>query len=224
MTDAVLFDWDGTLLDSREALLGAWHASTEEVVGRRFPSTAEEEAQVFTLSGAVLFPRVAGTADGAAALAAAFQLAYQHTSERVRPFPGMLTLLAELRDAGIATAVVTSKSRMRYEPDARRAHLHRLIDVAVCQEDTTAHKPDPAPILHALRALGVEPACALMAGDTPVDIAAGLAAGTRVIGVAWGATGEAGLRAAGAETVVRDAGELARLALHGICGKERIAS
>lgn len=224
MTDAVLFDWDGTLLDSREALLGAWHASTEAVVGRRFPATVEEERLVFTLSGAVLFPRVAGSADGAAALAAAFQTAYQRTSEHVRPFRGVLTLLAELRDAGIATAVVTSKSRMRFEPDARRTHIHQLIDLAVCQEDTAAHKPDPAPVLHALSELGVAPGCAAMAGDTPVDIAAGLAAGTRTIGVAWGASGGAALLEAGAHAVVHDAGQLAREILHRPCNMERIAS
>src|SRR5436189_1744 len=139
MTDAVLFDWDGTLLDSREALLGAWHASTEEVVGRRYPATADEEELVFTLSGAVLVPR--------------------------------------------------------------------LVDVVVCQEDTEAHKPDPEPVLHALRALGVEPSRAVMAGDTPVDLEAGLAAGTKVVGVTWGAGSPAALRAAGATTLARDAGQ-----------------
>ena len=49
--EAVLFDWDGTLLDSRSALLGAWHATTHEVLGRRRPSTAQEEELVFTLPG-----------------------------------------------------------------------------------------------------------------------------------------------------------------------------
>ena len=224
MTDAVLFDWDGTLLDSREALLGAWHTSTEEVVGRRYPATPDEERLVFTLSGAVLFPRVAGGAEGAAKLAAAFQRAYERTSEHVRAFPGILTLLAELRDAGIATGVVTSKSRVRWALDARRTHIERLVDVAVCQEDTTAHKPDPAPILHALSELGVEPSRAVMAGDTPVDVEAGLAAGTKVVGVTWGASREATLRAAGATTFARDAGHLAQLILHCARKMERIAT
>jgi len=224
MTDAVLFDWDGTLLDSREALLGAWHASTEEVVGRRYPATADEEDLVFTLSGAVLFPRVAGGPDGAAKLAAAFQRAYQRTSAHIRAFPGVLTLLAELRDSGVATGVVTSKSRIRYTLDARRIHIERLVDVVVCQEDTEAHKPDPEPVLHALRALGVEPSRAVMAGDTPVDLEAGLAAGTKVVGVTWGAGSPAALRAAGATTLARDAGQLAQVILRCAREMERIAT
>ena len=224
MTDAALFDWDGTLLDSREALLRAWHSATEAVVGRRFPATAEEEALVFTLPGAQLFPQVAGDAGTAAELTAAFQAAYEHTSEQLRPFPGIVDLLARLRKAGVGIAVVTSKARRRYDADARRIGVRELVDVAVCQEDTTAHKPDPAPVVHALRALGVAASHAVMTGDTPVDLAAGAAAGTAVVGVAWGASGEGPLRDAGAIAIARDAGELGTLVLQAHADTERIAT
>src|SRR4051812_39427496 len=99
MIDAALFDWDGTLLDSGSALLGAWHAATQAVLGRRWPTNAEEEL-VFTLPGSQLFPRVAGDA-AAARLRAAFQDAYETTGKRVRAFPGVADMLAELREAGV---------------------------------------------------------------------------------------------------------------------------
>jgi pyrophosphatase PpaX len=211
MTEAALFDWDGTLLDSREALLGAWHAASHEVTGRRFPAGPEEERLVFTQPGAKLFPCVAGSEAGATRLGAAFQRAYESTGERVRAFPGVVEMLASLRDRGIAAAVVTSKARTRFEVDARRIGVRDLVDVAVCQEDTAAHKPDPAPIVHALGALGAAPENAVLAGDTPVDVAAALAAGVACVGVAWGASETESLLTAGATAVARDAHELAEL-------------
>jgi pyrophosphatase PpaX len=224
MTGAALFDWDGTLLDSREALLRAWHAATERVVGRRYPATAAEEDLVFTLPGSELFGRVAGDAERAARLTAEFQRCYEGTGELVRAFPGVVELLGELRDAGARVAVITSKARRRYELDARRIGVWDLVDVAVCQEDTTRHKPDPAPVLHALRALDAAPQEAAMAGDTPVEVAAGAAAGVHVLGVAWGAAGEQPLLAAGAAAVARDAGELGRLMLAAVTSAEGVAT
>jgi len=224
MTDAALFDWDGTLLDSREALLGAWHAATDEVVGRRFPVTAEEEELVFTLPGAHLFPRVAGDDDGARRLAAAFQRAYESTSERVRAFPGVVEMLRDLRGAGVRIAVVTSKARRRFAADAERIGVAELVDVAICQEDTSQFKPSPEPVLHALRGLGVEADRAVMVGDTPVDVEAGAAAGTRVVGVAWGASGAGPLLDAGADAVADDAADLERLVLQSAGERERTAT
>jgi HAD superfamily hydrolase (TIGR01509 family) len=224
MIDAALFDWDGTLLDSRETLLGAWHAATESVLGKRFPATAEEEELVFTLPGSQLFPHVAGDADLAPRLAAAFHEAYEAKGDLVRPFAGVVELLGRLRAAGLRIAVVTSKARRRYDMDAAQIGVDGLVDVAVCQEDTRAHKPDAAPVLYALRALGVLPEAAVLVGDTPVDVAAGTAAGTRVVGAAWGAAGERALLDAGASTVVRDARELAEIVLGADTKTERSAT
>jgi pyrophosphatase PpaX len=213
MIDAALFDWDGTLLDSRSALLGAWHAATQEVLARRWPTNAQEEELVFTLPGSQLFPRVAGDAGAAERLRDGFQRAYETTGEQVRAFPGVADMLAELRGAGLRIGVITSKARQRYDLDARRIGLAERIDLAVCQEDTRAHKPDPAPVRYALEALGVAADRAVFAGDTPVDVAAGTGAGTPVIGVAWGAAGARPLLDAGASVVARDARELTQILL-----------
>lgn len=213
MTDAALFDWDGTLLDSRGALLGAWHVATGEVLGRCFPQDAEDERLVFTLPGVELFPRVAGSVERGVEVAEVFQRAYEETSRRIRVFMGVAELLGDLRRAGVLIGVVTSKARPRFEADAERIGLTGLIDVATCAGDTAEHKPDPAPVRHALKALGVEPSRAVMVGDTPVDIAAGRAAGTTAVGVAWGPIGTDGLIEAGAVAVAQDIDELARIVM-----------
>jgi HAD superfamily hydrolase (TIGR01509 family) len=207
---AALFDWDGTLLDSRAALLAAWRESTAAVIGRIYPATAAEEDVVFTLPGRQIWPTLTEDVDQ---LAGRFQEAYDRSGERVRAFPGVLAMLQGLRTAGVATAVVTSKARRRYAPDAVRAGLAGAIDIAICAEDATAAKPDPDPVLRALERLGVSGSQALMAGDTPVDVAAAVAAGTTPVGVGWGHSSESDLRAAGAVAVVRDPAELLAMAL-----------
>ena len=211
MTDAALFDWDGTLLDSRDALLGAWHRATAEVLGRRFPETADDVRLVFTLPGRRLFPQVAGSPEGGTALAEAYRGAYLTLAEGIRAFEGVGEMLREMRAKGIAVAVVTSKARERFELDAERAGIGELIDLAVCSGDTPAHKPDPAPVLLALDRLGVAPAAAVVAGDTVVDIEAARGAGVTAVGVAWGPLGPDGLAEAGASAIAKDPAELARI-------------
>jgi pyrophosphatase PpaX len=215
MTDAVIFDWDGTLLASQEALLRAWHTATEEVVGERYPATPEERDLVFTLPGATLFPRVAGDAERAADLAAAFQRAYARASILVRPSPGAVECVQALTEAGVGVGVVTSKARHRYDADAARTGLDSMIDVAVCDGEASAHKPDPAPVLEALARLDARPERSVMVGDTPVDIEAGVGAGITSIGVGWGASTRSQLLDAGAAAVVHDAEELLALVLNG---------
>jgi HAD superfamily hydrolase (TIGR01509 family) len=210
---AVLFDWDGTLIDSRAALLAAWQESTEAVLGRRFPATAAEEREAFTLPGSEIWPRLTANASQLEALIERFQQAYERTGELVRAVPGIAAALAELRDAHVAVAVVTSKARPRFVLDARRAALEDLIDVAVCVEDAAAAKPDPRPVVAALEILGIPAANALMVGDTVVDVAAGRRAGTAVAGVGWGASTEHELREAGASIVLADPHELVLLVL-----------
>jgi AHBA synthesis associated protein len=201
MVAAALFDWDGTLSDSRQALLDAWHASTQRVLGRRYPDTEADEDIVFTLPGAEIWPAISESADQAHRLAEAFQHDYTRTSRSLKPFPGIPEMLRDLRGRGVAVAVVTSKGRRRLEPDAERIGLSDLIDVAVCAGEAPAAKPDPAAPLAALHRLGVAPGEAAMVGDTVVDIAAASGAGTMAVGVSWGHGSADELRGAGADFV-----------------------
>lgn len=208
---AALFDWDGTLSDSRETLLAAWHRSTVDVLGRRFPVGRSEEDIVFTLPGAEIWPELAADAEQARRLADAFQIAYSDVAMHTRPFPGVVGALERLRAAGVALGVVTSKGRSRLEADATRLGLAPLLDVTICAGEAAAAKPDPAPVRAALATLAVGPDRAAMVGDTPVDIRAGTAAGALAIGVAWGHASVDELRAAGATAVATTPGDLVAL-------------
>lgn len=204
----VLFDWDGTLVDTRAALLGAWHDVTEAVLGRRFPVTADEQRWAFGRRGAETFPELSDDPAVVAALIAGFTPAYQRYASMVMPFPGVADLLARLRAARCRIGVITSKTSDRFALDAARAALDAGWETVVRAEDVVQGKPHPEPVVTALRRLGVQPAEAVLVGDSPADMAAAVAAGTRAIGVGWGFSSPAELLDAGASLTVRTCDEL----------------
>jgi HAD superfamily hydrolase (TIGR01509 family) len=204
----VLFDWDGTLVDTRTALLAAWHDVTEATLGRRFPVTADEQRWAFSRRGAETFPELSDDPAVVAALIAGFTPAYRRHAMVVAPFPGVPDLLARLRAARCRTGVITSKTSDRFALDAARTALDGGWETVVCAEDVARGKPDPEPVVTALRRLGTRPAGAVLVGDSPADMAAAVAAGTRAIGVEWGFSSSAELLDAGASLTVRSCDEL----------------
>lgn len=213
---AVLFDWDGTLIDSREALVAAWHDVTVAVLGHRWPVEEDDVRLALSRRGTEVFPLLSGDPAVVRALHEGFTPAYErHAAEGVRPFPGAVALLERLQERSIAVGVVTSKARVRYAADLERGRLSHLVDAAACAEDVARGKPDPLPVHHVLALLGVPARRALLVGDTTVDIVAGRAAGVRSIGVTWGATPAGALLAAGADPVVDSFDDLAVALLQG---------
>jgi pyrophosphatase PpaX len=200
---AALFDWDGTLVDSRQALLAAWHDVTAEVLGRTWPVEEDDVRVILSRRGTEVFPSLSDDPAVVQALADAFTPAYErHAAEGVRPFPGAVDLLEDLHGRGVAVGVVTSKA------DAARGRLSHLIAAATCAEDVVRGKPDPQAALSVLQQLGVPADRAVMVGDTVVDIGTGRAAGIRSIGVTWGTTPAGRLIEAGADGVVGTFDEL----------------
>lgn len=163
----VLFDWDGTLVDTRTALLAAWHDVTEAILGRRFPVTVDEQRWAFSRRGAETFPELSDDPAVVAALIAGFTPAYRRHAAVVTPFAGVPELLARLRAAGCRTGVITSKTSDRFTLDAARTALDGGWETVVCAEDVARGKPDPEPVVTALRRLGTQPAGAVLVGDSP---------------------------------------------------------
>jgi pyrophosphatase PpaX len=179
----VLFDLDGTLVDSAAVILGSFHHATETVLRRRFP----DERILAQVGGSNLATQMALLDD-------------EHVDELVRVyrehneplqaelacFPGMVDVLAQLKGEGRRLAVVSAKQQPTVRRAFESAGIGDFFDVVVGCDDTDRHKPDAEPILKALELLEARPAGAAYVGDSPFDVAAARAAGVFSVAVGWG--------------------------------------
>ena len=118
-------------------------------------------------------------------------------------------LLADLTADGVPMGIVTSKRREIAQYALDSVGLGSAIALLGTLEDTSEHKPDPAPLLLGAKRLGVEPRDCTYVGDATVDVLAARAAGMRSIAVSWGAGTIADLEATTPDLVVGSVGELA---------------
>lgn len=183
---ALLFDLDGTLIDSIQLIIESVEHAFSGRSGRA-PSRAEWMAGIGTPLFAQLREFATDDADLVRLTDAYRAYQRQHHDRLTRCFQGIPDVLAELRGAGHPMGVVTSKA----DEIARRGLAHvgllDLMDVLIGADSSTRHKPDPEPVHLALAALGYAPSEAIFVGDAPFDLAAGRAAGVRTIAVTWGA-------------------------------------
>ena len=182
----VLFDLDGTLIDTTDLILSCYRNSVSRLVEN--PPTDAEILEGFgtPLPDQLrrLFPELRDRIDELVAL---WRRAQEELHDKlIKPFPGAAEVLAELRRRGYPLGVVTSKERTSAERDMALYGLHRLVDVLVCLDDTANHKPHPEPVLKALRLMSAEPRQTLYVGDSLHDMKAGREAGVRVAAALWG--------------------------------------
>lgn len=185
--EAVVFDWDGTLMDSKQALLASYHETTTEVLGRAFPVEPADVDQIIQLRAQESFAIIAdGDAGLATRLAEVFHGAYKRNQEHTEPFPGTLEALAGLRELGVRVGVATSKARIRMELEAERTGIGELVEISITGDEVALAKPDPECVREAIERLGVDPARTLYVGDGPNDIRAARGAGAIAVGVSYG--------------------------------------
>ena len=200
---AVLFDFDGTIVDTTELIHQSMRRATGEILGR----TPSREALLANVGQPL--PRQMELLDPERAeeLLESYRLHNEELHEDlIEAFPNVETSLARLRDAGLRLAVVTSKRRFSLEMalDSFPA-LRDAVDAFVTMEDTTEHKPHPAPLLKGLELLGdVPPHRAAYVGDSPFDVAAAHAAGMLSVAVSWGVFTEEDLREAEPDRLFKD--------------------
>ena len=207
MRTAILFDLDGTLIDSIELILGAARHAFVGFDGRA-PSDEEWRAGIGRPLQAVL--REFAPDDAEAARLFGRYRAYQleHHDRLVRPYGGIVDVVRALADVGHPMALVTSKSDWMAEKAMVLVGLDRLIPTIVGCDTCVNHKPHPEPVERALALLGVPAADALFVGDSPHDVESGRAAGVATVGVTWGAFNREELDRAGAGVVIDRVEEL----------------
>ncbi len=211
---AVLFDMDGTLLDTLEDLCDSTNHALAQM---GYPLRGIEEIRRFIGNGAEKQIRRAvpeGTSEGKIMeTLAAFRAYYQdHCQIKTKVYDGLLDVLSELKEKGVKMAVVSNK------PDAAVKKLSReyfgdRLDYAIGPSDGVRCKPYPDMAEEALKALGVEKKDAVFVGDSEVDVQTGLNAGLDVIAVSWGFRSREVVIEAGAKMIADDAGELEKLIL-----------
>jgi phosphoglycolate phosphatase len=205
---AILFDLDGTLIDSRLDLARSVNAALRAV---GLPERPEAEIFGFIGEGSrrlverAVSPRLDLLEPAHAAWAEDYS---RHLLDHTLPYPGVTELLERLPGP---LAVHTNKPGDFARRILGGLELSQRFAAIVGGGDGHARKPDPAGALAILDRLGVSPAQAVYVGDSRIDAGTAAAAGLRFIGVAWGIGGERELRAAGATEIAATAAELERL-------------
>ena len=205
----VLFDLDGTLIDSGAMILASFRHATRAVLSREIPDTELAAA----VGGSTIYEQMAAfDPDRVDELVEAYRAHNTPLHENLKAFAGVEDVLARLHGEGRKLGIVTAKRRRTVDLAFRVLDLARYFDAVVGAEDTERHKPDAEPVLEALRRLTSPATDAAFIGDSPFDVGAGRAAGVFTVGVSWGGLHpQERLLAAGADTIVHSPEELLRV-------------
>lgn len=194
----VLFDLDGTLIDSVELIIDSYdHAFRTHGIG---PLSREEIIAGIGTPLVAVFRRF--TDDPVVIeewIATYREYNLAHHDARVRAFPGAVEMVRTIRAAGRRLGLVTSKNVSGANRGLDLVGLEGTMEVIIGSDTVTRHKPDPEPVLRALAEFGAQPEDAVFIGDSHHDVAAGRAAGVRTIAVCWGPLSRTELEASGAD-------------------------
>lgn len=203
MYEAMVFDLDGTLLDTLDDLTDAVNASMREV---GLKERTKKEVRGFVGNGIVkLIERAVGEAAEKVPSALAYFKAYyaKHCADKTKPYEGILSLLQILKDKGVKTAVLSNKADFAVKALAE-SYFDGLLLEAVGENEGAGIRKKPAPdaLLAVMERLGAEPLKTLYIGDSEVDIQTAKNAGVACACVTWGFREKTFLQANGGELFV----------------------
>lgn len=202
--DLFLFDLDGTLSDSKKDLVTAINKT---LVSFGFSELPEDT--VITLVGKGVSKLLANFSGDGAAKFETFRVYMEHLDKHLldttKPFPGVVETLSSITKK---KAVVTNKLKSMAERVVTGLGIADTIDFIVGADTAQSMKPNPDPIIFALKQFGIEPSRTVMVGDTTDDIVAAKAAGVIACGVTYGFGTRKDLEDAGAEVIIESIEEL----------------
>lgn len=206
---AVLYDMDGTVLDTLGDLVSAVNYTLEHF---HMPLRSEKEIMSFLGNGAknlITCSAPAGTAPEKIAEMLDFYLPWynSHCQILTAPYEGIMELMQELKALGVKQAVISNKQDSAVKPLAAH-YFPGLLESALGESETVKKKPNPDAVLAALKELGVDKADAVYVGDSEVDVATAINADMDCAAVSYGFRSEAELIAAGAKVICHTVKEL----------------
>jgi pyrophosphatase PpaX len=215
MSKCVLFDLDGTIVDTNELIIETLSVVLLEQCGLTF-----EREQLIPHMGRPLteqfmeFSKRTEVED----LVAAYRVYnLKRHDEMVGLFPNVLEVVRQLDAEGFKLGVVTTKARESSNRVLKMFGLIPYMETIVTIDDITYPKPHPEPVLKAMRDLSADPAQTWMVGDSPADMGAAKAAGVTAVGVSWSLKASEVLQASGADVMIHDMEDLYEL-----CGVKKI--
>lgn len=213
--DLVIFDLDGTLLNSVTDLAVCVNRALEDF---GFPGHSEEAYKRMLGDGVAKLiwravPEDRRDQDTLTRVHAAFDRYYDvHGSDCTRPYDGIPAMLEEVKGGGMQTAVLSNKAH-QFVPALMALHFPGLIDYALGNREGVPLKPDPTAVFEIMNHFGVEKDACVYVGDSDVDMKTGVNAGLHSIGVTWGYRTEEELNNAGAMDIVHKVDRLAKIIL-----------
>lgn len=183
MIKAVLWDLDGTILDTTELILGSYKFAFKEIL--RVEIGDEEAISNF---GRTLSDVMSGYSEDKAEQLIECYRDYNHRmhDDMIHPFPGIIDALANVKRRGFDQAVVTSKTEWLTKRGLELFDLKEYFDEIVGYESTELHKPESAPIEEALKRLKWDSDDAIFVGDSAADIGCADNAGVKFVAALWG--------------------------------------
>ncbi|MFC7679233.1 pyrophosphatase PpaX [Paenibacillus sp. GCM10028914] len=202
MIETILFDLDGTIIDTNEMIITSFMRVFEQ--GPKGPlkrediiphmgTTLEQQLQTFS-----------GEEDVSTLVPLYRTYSNKYHDEMVRPFPYVNEVIEWLYAQGISMGIVTTKIRPTTLMTLEKFDLEKYMSAVVTVNDVENPKPHPEPVLKAIESIGCNPQTTLMVGDSTVDIQSAKAAGVLAAGVAWSLKGEQVLRDCGADYILKD--------------------
>lgn len=215
MKNTVIFDLDGTLLNTLDDLTDAVNFAMAE---NGFPTHSTEEVKGFVGNGIKkLIERSVPNDCSEEMLQKCFQdfcaFYERHKTDKTKPYSGIIEMLSQLKKSGFKTAVVTNKADFAAQALCKDI-FGDLITVTVGANENIRHKPYPDSTIKALQSLGSTAEEAYFVGDSDVDVQTAQNAGIDFIGVLWGFRDKSVLESAGATAFAENAQKLTRLLLN----------
>jgi pyrophosphatase PpaX len=184
LLQAVLFDLDGTLIDTVELIRVSFRHATLTVLGYEVPDevTMANVGRPLRQQFHEMAPR---HADDLLRVYREFNMA--HHDEMAKAYPGTIEVLSQLRSWGIPMGVVTSKGTLAATRGIDLFGLRPFLQIVVTADDVEIHKPDPYPLRFAAGLMGVQLEYCMYVGDSPHDMQAAVAGGAMAVAALWGA-------------------------------------